>query len=66
MDVLKTNFVKTLLLGVYRIIFFENFYCNSPTKILLSILRPTPASQKTDGELPAEYVSSSLAQQSQV
>jgi len=33
---------------------------------LLSILRPTPASQKTDGELPAEYVSSSLAQQSQV
>jgi len=27
--------------------------------------KPTPASQKTDGELPAEYVSSSLAQQSQ-
>ncbi|KDR10856.1 hepatocyte growth factor-regulated tyrosine kinase substrate isoform X2 [Zootermopsis nevadensis] len=27
--------------------------------------KPTSASQKTDGELPAEYVSSSLAQQSQ-
>jgi hypothetical protein len=35
-------------------------------KILLPIFRPAPATPKTDGELPAEYVSSSLAQQSQV
>jgi hypothetical protein len=33
---------------------------------ILPIFRATPATQKTDGELPAEYVSSSLAQQSQV
>jgi hypothetical protein len=51
---------------MYLILFRVCIVISLSVKILLPIFRPTPATQKTDGELPAEYVSSSLAQQSQV
>lgn len=57
---------QIIYLFIYLIVLRACVVISLAIKILLPIFRPTSTSQKTDGELPAEYVSSSLAQQSQV